>query len=254
MLRSGSATSADEPNPGGDELFGYSSPCIPASRVNVAALDGARHAGVGLRGEGKRSDGANPLQGIQHGDGPTLQLHPITSAPQSVSAGEVSGLGAIEAIAIFVDRDLSDDRELGIDFARGENRLVQLFQVTEGFQHDEVDATFVRAAICSRNEAWPPRAKLAQGLDTDAQRPDRSGDIRVETLGGFTGQPRPGDIDFTYFIHTTMPRQPKRIRAEGVCFNDFGAGLKYSWWNLADEVGLREVEFVVTAVDEDPLA
>ena len=44
-------------------------------------------------------------------------------------------LGAIEAVAIFVNRDLGDDWNLRIYVAAGEDGLMQLFEVAEGFEH-----------------------------------------------------------------------------------------------------------------------
>ena len=48
-----------------------------------------------------------------------------------------------------------------------------------------------------------------------------------------------------------MLGQAKRIRAKGVCFNDVRPGLQVFLMDAADQVGLREVELVVAAIDEN---
>ena len=50
-----------------------------------------------------------------------------------------------------------------------------------------------------------------------------------------------------------MLRQTKRIGAEGVCFNNLRSGVEVFLVDVADEIRLHDVQFVVAAVDEDPL-
>ena len=66
-------------------------------------------------------------------------------------------------------------------------------------------------------------------------------------------QTRSGAVDVHQPVDATVFRQAKRIRAEGVCFNDLGAGLQVVLMNAADEVGLRKVQLVIAAIDENAL-
>ena len=50
-----------------------------------------------------------------------------------------------------------------------------------------------------------------------------------------------------------MALQPEAIAAKGVRFNDLGAGLQVLVMQPADKIRLRNVEFVIAAVDEDAL-
>ena len=42
-------------------------------------------------------------------------------------------------------------------------------------------------------------------------------------------------------------RQAEGVGAEGIGFNDLGAGLEVFVMNAADQVGLRKIQFVVTS-------
>ena len=162
------------------------------------------------------------------------------------------GTRAIQAVAVLVDRHLRHDRQFGIHVAGGQNRLMQLFEISEGFQDQQIDAFFIqRRNLLAKCVASFGQRDLAQRLDPDSQRSHCSGDQRVEVLRCLAGQPRSVAIDFDQLVHTSVLRQPKRIRAEGVCFNDLGSGLQVVLMNAANEVGRGEIQFVVTAIDED---
>ena len=109
-----------------------------------------------------------------------------------------------------------------------------------------------RAAICSRKAARASCERdLAQRLDADSQRSDGAGHQGVETLRRLPRQACAQAIDIGQLVHTSVLGQAKRIGAKGVCFNDVGPGLEVFLMDAADQVGLREVELVVAAVDEN---
>ena len=116
----------------------------------------------------------------------------MTSAPQSASlAANVSGVGAVEAIAVFVDRDLRHHRQLGIHIAGRQHGLMQFLEVAEGFQDQQVDAAFgQRSDLLAKRCAGFLERSLAQRLNANPQRADRAGDPDIEALGGFAGQAR----------------------------------------------------------------
>src|ERR1019366_644588 len=134
------------------------------------------------------------------------------------------------------------------------NGLMQLFQVSEGLQDDEIHAFFVQGCnLLVKGRPGFLERDLAQGLDADSQRSDGAGDQGVETLGSLPCQASTQAIDIGQLVHTSMLGQAKRIGAKGVCFNDVGSGLEVFLVDPADQVGLRQVELVVAAVDEDTL-
>ncbi len=111
-----------------------------------------------------------------------------------------------------------------------------------------------RAKICSRKALRAlGQGDLAQRLNADAQRTHRPGHQRIEALGRLAGQARALTVDVGQLVHTSVLGQTKRIGAEGVCFNDLGPGVQVFLMDAADEIGLRDIQLVVAAVDEDTL-
>ena len=162
------------------------------------------------------------------------------------------GTGPVEAVAVFINGDLRHHRQFGIDFARRQNRLVQLLEVAERLQNDEIDPFFVQGRdLFAKGFARFGEGDLAQRLDADAERADGPGHHGVEALGGLAGQTGAFAVNLGQLVNTAVFRQPKRIGAEGVCFYDLGTGLKIFQVDAPDQVGLRQVQLVVTTVNED---
>src|SRR5258708_38943529 len=95
-------------------------------------------------------------------------------APLGGALGEGFGACAVETVAFFVDGGLGHDGKPRGGLARGQECLVQLFQVTEGFKHDQIDAAFHQRG----NLLAEPRARLftgclAERFDAYAERADR---------------------------------------------------------------------------------
>jgi hypothetical protein len=55
------------------------------------------------------------------------------------------------------------------------------------------------------------------------------------------------------FVGQAVPGQPEGVGAESIGFNNLGSGLQVIVMNGANQIGLREIQFVVAAVDEDAL-
>ena len=89
-------------------------------------------------------------------------------------------------------------------------------------------------------------------LDPQAQRADRAGDKDLFP-GGLAGDPGGGDVDFAQFAFEAVGLQLVPGRAEGVGFDDVGAGFYVFLVDLADQVGRSEIQLVVAAVDVDAL-
>ena len=164
------------------------------------------------------------------------------------------GVGAVEAVAVFVDRDLGDEGKLRIHVAASQHGLVQLFEVAEGFEHQQIDAAFdERRGLFAKRRTRLVERSLAQRFDANAQRSHRSRNPGIETLGRLPSQANARHIDVAHAVHQAVPRQAKAVRAESVGFDDLGARLQIIVVDVADQLRLRQVQLVIAAVDEDAL-
>src|SRR5581483_9117442 len=94
---------------------------------------------------------------------------------------------------------------------------------------------------------------FSQRFNADAQRSDGSGNPHVKALGGFTREARARKVNLGDFVGEAVAGQPKRIGAECVGLDDVGACLQVLVMNVADQIGLRKVKLVITAIDENAL-
>src|SRR5581483_7808877 len=194
------------------------------------ALDGFQH--------GRRTDAAVAADYV---GAPVRQL-----GPESLRAR------AVEAIAVFINRDLGHDGDVGVDFARGPDRLAQLVQVAEGLQDQKVHAAFhQRGNLLDERRARFVKRGFPQRLDAHAQWPYRARYEAVETFGGFMGDARTREVDVAPLVGQSVPRQAGGIGAEGVALHHPRDGLVVVVMDLPDEVRLRKVQLVVAAIDED---
>ena len=130
---------------------------------------------------------------------------------------------------------------------------MQFLEVAKGLQNQQVNPFFVqRRNLLAEGFASLFQRNLAQRFNTHAQRAYGPGHQGVEALSSFAGQTSAVTVDLDQLVDTTVFRQTKRIGAKGVCLNDLRSGLQVILVNAADEVGRREVQFVVAAIDEDP--
>ena len=125
--------------------------------------------------------------------GPTLQLQPITSAPHSVQPGSESfRVGTIQAVAVFVNRDLRHQWNFGSHILGREHGLMQLFEIPESFQDQQIDAALGQGRnLLAEGVTSFLERRLAQRLNSGTQRANRSRHPDIEALGSFPGQPRP---------------------------------------------------------------
>ena len=112
-------------------------------------------------------------------------------------------------------------------------------------------SSFSACNLLAEGVAGLGKRDLAQRLDANAQRADGSGHQRVEALRRLASHPGAHAVDFSQLIQTSVLAQAKRIGAKGVCFYDLGSGLQVLLMDAANQVGLREVQLVVAAVDEN---
>ncbi len=121
----------------------------------------------------------------------------MTFAPQSSSRGaNASGIGAVEAVAVFIDGDLNNQGQFRCDVFRRQHGLMQFLEVAESFENQQVDAALGQGSdLLAECLAGLFEGSFAQRLDSGSERANRSCDPDIEALGGLAGQPRPGAID-----------------------------------------------------------
>ncbi len=128
--------------------------------------------------------------------GPTLQLQPMTSAPQlSIRGVKLSG---VEPSRQFPSSSMVTWATTGILGSTSRAARIawcKFLDVAEGFQHQQVDAAFDQGCdLLAEGGAGFLERGLAQRFNADPQRADRAGHPDVEAFGRFAGQaePRPG--------------------------------------------------------------
>ncbi len=136
----GSAAAADDLRAGGDGFAGEAGHVFRRAEVDVAALDGAGHAGIGHGGEGKRGGFAHGLNGGEHGGraGGAVDADGAC-APLGEQGGGLLGRGAVEAVAFVVDGDHDQHGQMGGHFARGDESFAGLVERGHGFDDEHVE-------------------------------------------------------------------------------------------------------------------
>ena len=184
--------------------------------------------------------------------GPTEQLQPThIDAEAGETGAEGLRIGSVEGVAVLVDGDLGDDGHAGRSGARGQHRLVQFVDIAKGFQQDQVHAFGGQHLDLLAEGSLRLFARdLAEGLNVQAQRSHAAGHQDAGTGGG-AGQLHAGAIDVAHAGLIAVAQQAVAVGAEGVGLQHLRSGLDVVGMDGADDLRLREVEFVIAAVDED---
>src|SRR5579872_3507780 len=137
------------------------------------------------------------------------------------------GIGSVEAVAVLVNCDLRNDRNRLADIFCRQDGLVNLLQISEGFQNKKIYASLnQRFDLLAESVARFLIRSLAQRFDSGSQWANRTCNPYIEAFGGFPGQSDPGAIDVEYPINQAVTRQPECVGAERIGFNDFSASLQ----------------------------
>ena len=87
------------------------------------------------------------------------------------------GRRTVERVAVFLRRHLRDDRQVADAPHRADGRA-DLVQIAERLEHEQIDAAFEeRRRLLGEVRLGLVDAGLAPGLDADAERADRAGDV-----------------------------------------------------------------------------
>jgi hypothetical protein len=221
----------------------------PASTNRGCALDVARRPALVPTPAADARDG---LDRLEHRRGPTEQLTPMTSAP-AARGGKRGRRRAIQAVAVHVGRHLRDDGQRR-HAADGLDRRDQLVQIAKGLEHEQVDAALgERRGLLAKRILGLGRAGAAPRLDPHAQRANRAGHPHA-VAGGMTRNARALRVERLGLVGQTEVGQLEPVGAKGVRLDDVGARADVLAVHLGDQVGLRQVEFVETAIEKDALA
>ena len=142
-------------------------------------------------------------------------------------------------------------------FPRRQNRLMHFVQGGHRLQHQQINAALRECAnLLGKCRPRFFKRNLAQRLYLYADRAHGAGHIGLRGLlitdlirrlpGNFGAR----NIYVMHFVLQAVPLQPKSIAAEGVGLDDLRAGLQIFLMDGANQIGLRQVQFVVTTMNE----
>ncbi len=259
----GAATAADELHAGANEFAREAGHVLRRAEIDVAAVHVARHAGIGHGDQGKLGNGAHALDRGEHCGRPggAVDADGVCAGGCETRRGDVRRC-AVEAVRVFIHGHHGQQRNVRSDLPGSGNGL---FGFVDG--HHRLDREQVHAHARSTGDqafdlfceggARLFQGGLAQRFQVNAERADRTGDIRgarllVCKLGhGFPGQPRACLVDGAGLVLQPEALQAKAVRPEGVGFDDFGAGLQIFLMHGADQFRLGQVQLVEALVEED---
>jgi hypothetical protein len=172
----------------------------------------------------------------------------------------VRGRGAVEAVAVVVDGDHDENRQIGCGFKRGVESFARFVQRRHRLDAEKVDAVFGQNAhLFGERGAGFVEAGFAERFKTNAERTHGAGDpscdlgaaglLFAQMGDGLAGDAHPSGIDVGHLGSKAMAREAKAVGAEGVGFKNLRAGLQIFLVNGEDQRRIGEIELVVAAAD-----
>ena len=157
--------------------------------------------------------------------GPSPQLTPMASAPQSRSVvATCSGVDPSATVSLGVEGHRGDDRQAG---RRAPGRFdgdPDLLEVAEGLEHEEIDAALgERRGLLGEGRGH--LVELGPGRDAGDQagRADRAGHPRV-LAGRLAREPGAGEVVGAHLVAQPVAVEAEAVGAEGVGLDDLRAG------------------------------
>ncbi len=167
-------------------------------------------------------------------------------------ASELFGRGAVAERAVVFDAEVRDDREIGArGLARGQNRFADFIEIGERFEDEEIDAgIYQHFGLFAEQFPGFFETGGAERLQPSTQRSDGAGHEGLVTRG-LPGETDARFIDRAEFFGMPERREALAICAEGVGFEDLGAGFNVFLVDFANQGRERQVQFVVAAINEN---
>ena len=250
MFGRGSAAAADDPDPVLDEPARVRSHVLGRAEINISTFDVARLAGIRLRRQPRGRDLSNPLDRVEHGSRTDGAVHADERGPAPRQLrGESLWRRPVERAAVFLRAHLRDDRQVR-DAADSLDGGADFVQIAEGLEHDELHPTVdQRLRLFAEKRARFVDARLAPGLNPDAERTDGAGHVGA-VAGSLARDARALLVDLLQPLGYAERGELDPVGAEGVRLDDVGAGPDVLLMHAGNEVRLRDVQRVEALVDE----
>ena len=256
VFRGRAAAAADQAHTRGDEPPRIRRHVFRRAQVQVAALDVAWPAGVGLRRQPHVGHIADALDCLEHWRRADAAVDTDNArAARDQIRGKLLGRRAVQGGAIFFGSHLRDDRQVAHAAHRGD-RGANLVQVAKSLEDEQVHlAVNQRLRLLAEHRFGFIDAGLAPRLDAHAKRADGAGHVGglSRLLHRAPGERGAGEVDVAHLIAQAKAAQLHAVGAERIGLDDVGARLQVIAVNIHHQVGLRLVERLEAAVDEHTL-
>ena len=223
----GAAAAADQPRAQRHRLRGeLGGVGLRRVRVEHAAVAVHGQADVGLNGQRRGRRAAHLAQAGQRRLRSQAAVDPDGGRAQIAQhPGGLLAAGAGDRLAVVLDRDLRDHRQVRLGAHRIQ-RDRQLLQRGERLQHDQVDPAALQHGRLPAVQPGAAGAGAADHLDRRPQRPDRSGDQHVAAghLTRVAGDLRAGRVDLVDLMLAPVRTQLDGVGAIGIGLDHVGAG------------------------------
>ena len=251
MLGRGAATSADELHAELVHAARVDAEVLGGRHVDEALVDAARKACVGERPHGEAGR-EHRLRGLEHVHRAVAAVDADDArAPLLHEATDFGGGRAVGHAAVLVDRSRADDRDLRA--ARGDGALdrdAQLVRLAKRLDHDAVDAARdERLHLLGDRDAHLLEVDGQSFAEEVARRTDRTDHERLGARG-ITRELHGGVIDLGHLRGKAVLLEAHGVGAERVGLDHGRAGAHVILVDLADELGLRDVELFEANAEE----
>ena len=253
------ATATDETDSKSHEAPRVRGHVIGRAQVEIAALDVARLARVGLGCEWRGDDLRDPLDRLEHRrrTHAAVETHYVRAA-RDQDRCELLRRDAVQAVPVFLRGHLRHDGQVG-DRANGGDRGADFVEIPEGLEHEQIDAAGLqRLGLFAKQGLGFIDAGPAPWLHADAERPDGAGDVRrrrtIHRVANVSREACRRLVQLGDAVAEPEGAQLHPIGAERVGLDDVGAGAQVLAMHVAHHVGIAQAERLETAVDEHALA
>ena len=252
VLGGGSAAAADDPRTGLNKARGVLRHVLGRAQIDVAAVDAGGESGVGLGAEWLTGIRSHLFQGLEHhlGSGGAVEPDHVHRHRVQRAREVLDGRSVLQTAVVFDAQVRHDDHfgsgGLACRFHGGANFV----QVSKRLEHQAVDAGFDQGVdLLAEDGTGFVDGGGTERLQANAQRSD-GGPHKGLISGGLAGDSYTGLIDEPDLVREAEGRQTLAVRAERIGLDDLGPGADVFLVDVAHQGGEREVQLVITAVDE----